>query len=93
MSKLTKGPWLVSETDKSVVLGPRSDKYNIVVAETKGYKGEREDNARAIACLHQLLGIVREFVDDADFRRSDEKRAETVAEARKIFKLATGEKL
>ena len=57
-SKRTPGPWKVSNDDATRINGGGRP-YSIVVAETCGYQGAREANARLIAAAPDLLAALK----------------------------------
>ena len=69
----TPTPWTVSENDATKIYGNRNDQpYSYMVADTYGYKDEREANAAFIvrACnnhnqLVNLLELCEPFIRDS----------------------------
>lgn len=61
MQKHTPGPWRLKDNDWTVIEGKREAgvPYLFTLAETLGYKQEREANARLIASAPELLEALK----------------------------------
>jgi hypothetical protein len=60
----TPGPWKINEEHPYRIIGREEGKpYNIVIAETCGYKFMREQNARLIATAPELLRALEQLLD------------------------------
>jgi hypothetical protein len=63
-TKHTPGPWEVMKNEPTVIRGHNRDKpYSFSLAETMGYKENREANARLIAAAPDMLDILEQVSD------------------------------
>lgn len=67
MTQHTAGPWTIRNGNPTIIDGPHETApHTYTLAETFGYKAQREANARLIAAAPDLLAALKAILDSED---------------------------
>jgi hypothetical protein len=87
----TPGPWEVASSDVTVIVSQRpNEPYKVTVAETMGYKIEREANARLIAAAPDLLEALHDLLERVQTAGQYNRMISECNEAEKAIAKAEG---